>query len=396
MDRIKGFLTALALMVLTAVGLHFYAAAQTDQDPEGYALWTWEEKSLSFSGLSGNLRGNMIPVFGSSEFQHGNDTPYHPCRLFRKSGFTPMLIGAGYYQSLSHAVTLAAIEKSMPVRKTVLIVSPQWFRKTGVVDQAYTSRFSERIYQEMLLNDSLSRETKDYIRNRTALLLKGDAQTLSRILLDEKVLTGEKTGCMERMRQVLWTEFLKEKDRISTAFWKKAAQLKGRYPSAPEVPDGTDRKTPDWSMLLEMAENAGEIENTNPFFIDDKSYARLLPVLDLKKGMNADADRGYQTGPEFADLECFLNVCLETGVEPMLVLVPVNGYYYDFTEFPVSARQAYYEKIREIAGSHGALLADFSGDEYTKYFFEDRVHLGKKGWVKVSEAIYRFAAGSAG
>ena len=109
--------------------------------------------------------------------------------------------------------------------------------------------------------------------------------------------------------------------------------------------------------------------------------------------MNADALKGYQTGPEFSDLRCFLDVCSETGVEPMLVILPVNGYYYDFTAFPQSARQAYYEKIRKIAQEYDAAVADFSGDEYTKYFFEDRVHLGQKGWVMVSEEIYRFYQG---
>ena len=394
MERIKGFLIALVLFVLTAAGFHFYAEARTEKDPEGYALWTWEEKSLSVAGLTGNLKGNMIPVFGSSEFQHGNDTPFHPCRLFKGSGFTPMLIGAGYYQSLSHAVTLAAIAESMPVKKAVLIVSPQWFRKTGVVDQAYTSRFSQRIYQEMLLNEDLTQQTKDYIRTRTAKLLKGDAQTLSRILLDEEVLIGNEAGPAGKLQQALWEAFLKEKDRVSIAFRIRAAQLTGKYPSRDESAAGSGE--PDWAGLLKLAEEAGQKENTNPFFIGDKSYKRLLPVLDLKKGMNADADRGYQTGPEFADLECFLDVCKETGTEPMLVLIPVNGYYYDFTEFPASARQAYYEKIRTIAQEHGAAVADFSGEEYTKYFFEDRVHLGKKGWVKVSEAIYRFACSQEG
>ena len=136
-------------------------------------------------------------------------------------------------------------------------------------------------------------------------------------------------------------------------------------------------------------------ENDNEFYIDNRSYKRLLPYLDIKKGMNADADRGYQTGPEFQDLACFLEVCRETGIKPLLIMVPVNGYYYDYTEFPRKARDAYYGKIREIAQEYGALLADLSGEEYTRYFFEDRVHLGKKGWLKAGKAIWEYCCGAA-
>ena len=51
MERIKGFLIALALFIITAGGIHLYAGRQVDNDPKGYALWTREEKSLSFHGL---------------------------------------------------------------------------------------------------------------------------------------------------------------------------------------------------------------------------------------------------------------------------------------------------------------------------------------------------------
>ncbi|MFR9062697.1 MAG: D-alanyl-lipoteichoic acid biosynthesis protein DltD [[Clostridium] scindens] len=44
--------------------------------------------------------------------------------MFKGNVFQPMLLGAGHYQSLSHAITLAAIEPAMENRKVVLLVSP--------------------------------------------------------------------------------------------------------------------------------------------------------------------------------------------------------------------------------------------------------------------------------
>ena len=124
--------------------------------------------------------------------------------------------------------------------------------------------------------------------------------------------------------------------------------------------------------------------------IRDSSYKRLEPHLEQKKDVSKDAVNGYQKSPEYDDLRCFLQVCRELEITPMLVLIPVNGYYYDFTGFPKTAREGYYEKIRAVAKEYGVQVADFSDQEYTKYFFEDRVHIGKKGWVMVCESLYRF------
>ena len=152
----------------------------------------------------------------------------------------------------------------------------------------------------------------------------------------------------------------------------------------------TESGEPDWTALLTLAEQEGEEQNQNPFYMDESAYKRLKPHLAKKEGINSDAYKGYQTGPEYSDLECFLKVCRQLEIEPLIVIVPVNGYYYDFTGFPKEARQNYYEKVRTLAESYGAKIADFSDQEYTKYFFEDRVHLGKKGWVMVDESLYEF------
>lgn len=84
--------------------------------------------------------------------------------------------------------------------------------------------------------------------------------------------------------------------------------------------------------------------------MDEAAYKRLEPHLSKKEGMNSDAYKGYQTGPEYDDLECFLKVCQQLEIEPLIVIVPVNGYYYDFTGFPKEARQNYYEKVRHTGG----------------------------------------------
>ena len=98
----------------------------------------------------------------------------------------------------------------------------------------------------------------------------------------------------------------------------------------------------------------------------------------------------FSESPEYGDLKLFLNVCDELELEVMLINVPVNGYWYDYTGFPKEEREKYYENIREIAKEYGVKLLDLSNHEYTPYFLKDIMHLGWKGWVYIDEGIYEF------
>lgn len=395
MKRMKAFLTALVLFVATVLGCHFYIHHYRAKDCVFIPTAPSEEKGKLRTVLTEQMPEDGYPVFGSSEFQHGADTAYHPAHVFEQTDFHPMLIGAGYYQSLSHAVTLASIEESVKVRKAALILSPQWFRKTGVVDQAYASRFSETHYAAAIGNEALSAETKQYISDRTRKLLEVDEKTRARVLRYDEVYWKHEGDSFTEFRTDAWSSFLHEKELFETMLLEKSLERNCNSENALAAPliretSEAAPAAPDWDALYELAEQEGREQNQNPFFIDDTAYDRIEPHLPEKKGISSDADRGYQTGPEFDDLRCFLTVCQELGIEPMILVVPVNGYYYDHTGFPKEARAAYYAKVKGIAKEYGARIADFSDQEYTKYFFEDRVHLGKKGWLMVNESLYEF------
>ncbi|MDO4648856.1 MAG: D-alanyl-lipoteichoic acid biosynthesis protein DltD [Eubacteriales bacterium] len=388
MKRVKAFLTALALFLVTVGVIHLFISGNRNYDSSALGVVTKERKAQLNYALTESLGEYSMPVFGSSEFQHGTDTIYHPSQMFAGSDFSPVLIGAGYYQSLGHAVTLASIGDQVEGKKAALILSPQWFRKTGVVDQAYASRFSENNYAKAMENEKLSDETKSYISGRTEELLSVDSKTKERAALYEKVLWKKQGTAWEQRTVSARLSFLSEKEQFETMTLSLSPEYKQNVTKLAET--GDTLQEPDWKMLLDQAEEEGAVENQNPFYIDNEVYKKLESFLHLKKDMNKEARKGYQTGPEFQDLECFLKVCRELEIEPLLVLLPVNGYYYDYTGFPKEARQAYYDKIRTLADSYQAQVADFSGEEYTKYFFEDRVHLGKKGWVRINESLYSF------
>ncbi|MCI9597329.1 MAG: D-alanyl-lipoteichoic acid biosynthesis protein DltD [Firmicutes bacterium] len=387
MKKVTAFLAALVLCLGTICGLHVFVNNHTRFDTHEFGSWISQYKFFAADRIKANMDENSILVLGSSEFRHGKKMSSHPVNLFKNNALNMIMVGAGYYQSLFHAVELAAVEEGMQNRKVVLILSPQWFKSEGVLAPAYASRFSEANYIAMLRNKRISKDTKDYILKRSKTLLVGDKATLQRVKKYEKVFLKGNATFSEKQYVRFYRKFLEEKSKISIFAAAKAKAIHKYNPKK----KGKEME-PEWTVYEELAEKEGEkAAKGNPFYVSDKVYKKqLLPVLEKKKG--SQAGQCYSKSPEYRDLECFLQLCKETGVQPMLVMMPFNGYWYDHTGLPKEERQRYYENIRGMSAAYGAELADFGDEEYTKYFFLDQVHLGWKGWLRVNESIYRFAS----
>ncbi len=387
MKKVTAFLVALILCLGTICGLHVFVDSHTRFDDHEFGSWISQYKFFAADRIKANMDQNSILVLGSSEFRHGKKMSSHPNNLFKNNALNMVMVGAGYYQSLFHAVELAAVEEGMQNRKVVLILSPQWFKSEGVLAPAYASRFSEANYIAMLRNKRISKDTKDYILKRSKGLLAGDQDTLGRVKKYEKVFLKGNASFSEKQYVYFYQKFLEEKSKISIFAAAKAKSIHKYDPKK----QGEERE-PEWAIYEKLAEKEGEkAAKGNPFYVSNRAYKnQILPSLEKKKGSQANAC--YSRSPEYGDLKCFLQLCQETGIRPMLVMMPFNGYWYDHTGLPKAERQQYYENIRVMAKAYGAELADFGNDEYTKYFFLDRVHLGWKGWLRVNESIYRFAS----
>ncbi|MEF9940795.1 MAG: D-alanyl-lipoteichoic acid biosynthesis protein DltD [Lachnospiraceae bacterium] len=384
MKKIMAFLMAGVLFMGTAYGVHIYRSNRLISYTNEFSTWTNASKFMSSDAMRTNLNKESLVVFGSSEFEHGLDTPYHPRTMFQNAKLNPMLIGAGYYQCLSHAITLSAIGKSIPNKKVVLLLSPTWFRKEGVNNKAFASRFSESSYLEMLKNKAISSDTKTYMEKRTIQLLEVDEPTRDRIKRYQRVISGGDTSIFDQLDYRIYAQFLMEKSqgKVLEQMEQEGVPSNGK----PVVKD-----TPiEWEACMKQAEADGITNNQNPFYMNPKSFSKIELKMGKKRNCRSGIQDAYTRSPEYGDLRCFLDVCKEQDITPLLVALPVNGYWYDYTGFPSHARAKYYENIRSIAKEYDVQLEDLSDREFTKYFFEDGVHLGGKGWVTVDELLYNF------
>ncbi|MEG0918809.1 MAG: D-alanyl-lipoteichoic acid biosynthesis protein DltD [Anaerovoracaceae bacterium] len=385
MKKIIAFLLALVIFFGVVFGFHVFITKKSNVVYPGFGTWRNIYKYASYDSVARNLNPNSLLLFGSSEFNHNFRTPYHPANLFANQKIDPMILGTAYSQSLTHAISLGSLEPKLHKRKAALILSPQWFNKTGVKKEAYAVRFSESSFVELLSNENLSLKLRRKLANRSIRLLKKSDPTMyERCRIYKHELLEKKHNLLDELYIKIRTAFVKEKDKTTVLSALKLANLAEK----PEVP--ISNEPPNWKELYKKAQRDG-LKSTKgvPFNMSRKAYEkRYKPIVKSRK--NADRFKTFSVSPEYDDLKLFLEICKETNIEPLLIMIPVNGHWYDYTAFPKKERQQYYENIRQLAKKYNANLADLSKYEYTKSFMLDSAHLAWKGWLKTNESIYNF------
>jgi poly-D-alanine transfer protein DltD len=94
---------------------------------------------------------------------------------------------------------------------------------------------------------------------------------------------------------------------------------------------------------------------------------------------------------EWKNLELLLRMLRELHVQPLLLSMPINGQYFDHIGVSSAARQAYYERLREMAGRYETPLVDFrEHDEDPRFLVDHHDHLSAAGWMYYDEVLDAF------
>lgn len=394
MKKIKAFIFA-----LIAFGISFFLLDNIDkyilEKNQMSAIYNNIDDRNSCEYLMEKiLAKNAIPVLGSSELSASDEVAYPPV-LFQNgnSDFNMVLIGRGSMQSLHHAINVGALSNKSNQKKVVLILSPQWFTQGHLSSEAYSSRFSERAYAEFLKNREISKAVKVDITNRVKSLLTEDLAQLQRIEKYEEVYINCSWNPFSYLEMGLYDGFMNCKQRF--LYSKNLIEIVKNTTEGQNNNSKCITESLDFDALLNKAERTGEKACTNnDLYIYDEYFDTYIRD-NLETYKDSAIGSNYSVSPEYDDLRRFLNVCKEAGVEPLLVNIPVNGRWYDWTGFSKEDREVYYENIRSICSEYHVELADFSDKEYEEYFLKDIMHLGWKGWVYLDEEVYQFYKGNA-
>lgn len=385
MKKLAAFFTAALLFLVSAFGMHAFALSHIETNNRAFGTWISSKKDASYTALAANIQEDTVMMLGSSEFHHGKKTPYHPTAVFDKAKMNVMCIGAAKNQSFSHAITMAALAPKLQNKKAVLILSPSWFSAGGIDCAGFAARFSESLYTEMLQNDNLSADLRERLIKRTESLLETGSASRENAERETRVLFEGSASFEDKVKYYAHRIIAKERETISSGLMWQFSGLK----SYSEYKKAEPCAAPDWNNLIDEADKKFFKNCSNEFYMNDSLYQmKVAPSQGKRK--DSDLKRTYASSPEYDDLKLFLDVCKESNIDVMLVLLPVNGYWYDYTGFPRENRASVVDNVEQIAEQYGVKLCNFFGESYTPGFLEDIVHPAGKGWVMINEKAYEF------
>ena len=367
----------LFLVALSCIQIVLPSQSMVDQKKDyGYIYSGAKSESLDF--VDAASAENTVLLFGSSELSTPSSViPQVPAEVFGMNdyGLDLMYIGEAYDQSLWQAIAAGAYGSQVKNKKVILIVSPTWFEDDGLDNETFKLRFSYELYRAFCENSAISESSKAYVEKRLAeqgidpmTIAAGTKSTALDVLNDQILSAIADLQIRKDLIDVRERAF----DRV---FAEAASQV-----------------TPlDFDALYEAAlADAQAACTTNDWGMDDAFYQGSIEgKLDRLK--RTQTDESFQNQTEYQDFSFFLKVCKEAGLEPLVIISPVHGEFYDWVGTSQTDRQRCYDRIKEICAAHNVACEDYSDKEYETYFLHDIVHFGWTGWVAVEEAIYNYA-----
>ncbi|WP_047475958.1 D-alanyl-lipoteichoic acid biosynthesis protein DltD [Bacillus siamensis] len=319
-----------------------------------------------------------LPIFGSSELSRLDE--FHPSNYFQvnNQGFTPYLVGKGGSQSLIHAINFAAHADQLKGKKMVFIVSPQWFQKKGSDEKHFAPNFSSIQALNLAFNDQIDPVIKKHMMKR---------MLHYKVVQNDTVLSELYKGITKGEKWKVNTVM-----PVAKAYYalleKKDLYYSMEEPKGPKRKISEKLKEKNWTELEKAANQLGKRSSSNQFDIDDSVYKVIKHQLPKLK--NSKKGKSYKESLEYSDFGDMLNILKDAGAQPMFIVIPVNGKYYDYTGWPKKGRTDYYKKVTKQIKAKGFQVADLSGHEYDPYFMKDTIHIAWKGWVYADKAMEQF------
>ena len=386
MIKLKAFLLSLVLVIATLALLNVTYVKKIDDyykvKDNSIRYSTSYEKYKSRDILTSNITPNTFVLLGSSELVATINEDYHPNKIFNYNDFNIMQIGTSYSQNIIQATTLGSIEVSMTKRKVAIIESVQWFEKDGTHQDAFLNKASQEHIFQTLSNKKISKDTKEKLIDRIIEITKGNK-------LQNDLYKKYKSYFIEGKGAFIDKKLLEFDNaiysfKLKQTFYQKRA--KSDYPSLGD-------KTPDYDwekMTNQFVEEVKKKTDNNDYAVDNNYYNTYLKdrYASLK---DSNKDLSYLESPEYSDMELFLTVAKELGIEVEVIIFPVNGKWNDYTGVSREMREKTYKKIEDVAKSHGATVLNYGNREYDDYFLFDVMHVGVKGWMEVEKELYKFA-----
>ena len=381
----KGFLSLFIAFVLFAVFVFFpnswikawisdenLEQAKTNMSPLVFQGMYLQERMLQ--------EPNSMPLYGSSELNRFD--PFHPYNYARATNapYSTFMIGRGGMQSITHFLNFAAQEKNLKDKKIVFIVSPQWFTKKGMGELHFSPNYSMLHAYDLAYNKDIDVKLRNRAMERLLEFETVNRDQLLRTIYQYQLSNGKERPIVGRLAMLaghFQKALLEKKDLYYSLFPRESHKLKSNDKL---VANQT------FEQQLKNAEKYGKKRVTNDLMIENKFYKRLVNA-DLTKFKGSRKNEDYTVSPEYEDFQLVIDILKDAGAKPLFISIPVNGYWYDYNEYPQERRQKYYEKMEQVLTNANVPYVNFSDHEYDPYFIMDTIHIAWKGWVYVDQEL---------
>jgi D-alanine transfer protein len=403
---------ALALAVVAGSGIQILARRESERRALAFAGAPAPVKTKALSLQRAALADpNVLPVYGSSELYCCGD-PYRPTQLFvdYRSGFDAFAVGRAGVGNLIFAETFGALGGALRGRKIAIVDSPHWFAAPpDYTRRSYSSNFSHEIAARFVFTAPVSLELRaavvrqmldhpDTLEGDTILRLAVQALARPSRLRLAGYWALVPLGRIEGFVDDTW-------DAAWTLMWLSHPRFK---PS----PAPSAAASLDWSTLVTRATaiEAGR-DTTNPFGFSDVAFrkmmqqgenARFREALAAQRAGTSNRDgtalpeptaweQRLDTAPEWTNLRLAVAVLHELGAEPIVLTVPMPGFYANNTAFSSRVRAHYYDHFERTAARTGAPWIDFRAEDEDPWFVTDTGgHLSPRGWIFANRALDMF------
>ncbi|WEV39850.1 D-alanyl-lipoteichoic acid biosynthesis protein DltD [Lactobacillus sp. ESL0681] len=326
-----------------------------------------------------------VPFYGSSELSRMD--PLHPSVLAEKyhRDYQPFLLGGPGSQSLAQFLGMQGTTKQMRNKKAVVIISPQWFTKKGQDPNAFTLYYSPLQACNFLLSIKSLNKANQYAAKRFLQMpeIKGEVKAAMKRIAHGQQISATQRFALEGQRRMLDNE-----DKFFSSF-----QLRDRKPKIEKQAKLLPGKY-SLAKLDEVAdEQAASHTNSNSFGINNSFYKLRLNKRNLRKLKGSQQHFNYTKSVEYSDFELMLHQFAKQHTNVLFVIPPINQKWASYTGLSQTMYQKSVSKIKYQLESQGfENIADLSNRGGEKYFMEDTIHLGWRGWVAVDEAVKPFMA----
>ena len=390
MKKILAFILASILSALTlgiVAVLYFKEVFEYYKVSDNSVRYTVSDlKDKNSEILLSNITENTLVLMGSSELFVTNQKEYHPKQVLNFSDFSIMQIGEVDSQNIIHASILGSIGEKIPNKKVVLIESIQWFNRDGFVSQKLSNKISKEHVYRTMTNPKIKQETKKKFIERLIELSVDDTELNNTFKTYKAAFVDGEFNPFIPLSASVEAYLYSLKNRMLFYERREKENLALNSGSAYSI---------DWENLekSEIQKNK-TTTNNNQYGIDNEYYLRFIKdkYENLKNSHNINNDPGYTdlNSAEYTDMELFLEIAKDLGVEVLVTVFPVNGKWFDYTGFTSERRKQTYTKILEITKPYNIEVYDASQLEYEEDYMYDPIHIGVKGWINLQKRLLEF------